>query len=53
MNGTQSGLVTAMIFTALIIFGCYFDRYVAGLKEDADGFTWLLVVFGSFITIGG
>lgn len=53
MNGLQSGIVSVIIFLALIGFGWRFDRYVAGLGADADGFVWLLVVVGSFVTIVG
>ncbi len=53
MNGMQSGLIAALLFIVLIVFGWRFDRYVADLKDDADGYTWLLVVVGSFVTIVG
>lgn len=53
MNGTQSGFIAAILFLGLIAFGWKFNRYVESLKDDADGFTWLLVVIGSFVTIVG
>jgi hypothetical protein len=52
-NGIQSGLIAAVVFIALLGFGWWFDGHVEEIKDDADGFTWLLVVVGSFVTIIG
>lgn len=53
MNGIQSGLIAVFIHVALIAFGWRFNQYVETLRDDADGFTWLLVVIGSAVTIAG
>jgi hypothetical protein len=53
MNGIQSGLIAALIFSALFYFGYWFNHYVEKTRDDADGFVWLLVVFGNFVTLIG
>ncbi|MBI5933297.1 MAG: hypothetical protein HY867_06280 [Chloroflexi bacterium] len=53
MNGTQSGIYSAVILFALLAFGWFYNRKVEQAGVDADGFTWLLVVIGCAVTIVG
>lgn len=44
-----------MVFCALFVFGVAYNHFVAKLEAagDAEGNTWLLVVVGVLVTIGG
>jgi hypothetical protein len=53
MNGTLSGALTAAIYIILILFGWWFNRQVEKWGTDSDGFTWLLVVIGTLVTLVG
>jgi len=53
MNGMQSGALSAVILVGLLAFGYWFNRKVERLGSDADGFTWLLVVIGTSVTLIG
>ena len=53
MYGTLSGILSAIIFAILFVFGWWFNRQVEKWGQDADGFTWLLVVIGTLVTLAG
>ena len=53
MNPETNGLICGLILAALWIFGWGFNRYVAALGDDQEGYTWLLVVIGVLVTLGG
>lgn len=53
MNGHLSGIYSALILLALLGFGWCFDARVEQAGDDADGFTWLLVVIGCSVTLVG
>ena len=54
MIGRNSGMVW-VIFGILFLFGFFYDRVVTWLERNGydEGYTALLVVFGSLITLGG
>ncbi|GEM_PF-2390898 len=53
MIGIESGIFSAVILVGLFGFGWWFDRQVGRWGADADGFTWLLVVIGTLVTLAG
>ena len=53
MNGALLGAFSVLIYGALLIFGWWFNQQVEKWGSDADGFTWLLVVVGTLVTLAG
>ena len=41
------------VLAALWLFGFLYNRYIAALGTDLDGFTWLSVVIGVLVTLLG
>lgn len=53
INGMLSGALSVLIYVGLLVFGWWFNHRVERWGMDADGFTWLLVVIGTFVTLVG
>lgn len=53
MIGSLSGLFSAVVLISLLIFGYWFNSQVEKWGTDAEGFTWLLVVIGTLVTLAG
>ena len=53
MIGMLSGFYAALTLAFLLLFGYWFDSQVKKWGSDAEGFTWLLVVIGTLVTLAG
>ena len=55
MNGFDLGTisVTLNILTGLLVFAYFYDRKIGSLGADGEGWAWLQVVIGVFVTLIG
>ena len=55
MNGSTFGTIsaTANILIALLIFSYFYDRQIGSMGAKAEGWAWLQVVIGVFVTLIG
>lgn len=55
MNGITLGTfsVALNILTALLIFGYFYNRKIESLGPNGEGWSWLQVVIGVFVTLIG
>ncbi len=53
MNGMTLGAISVglNILTALLIFAYFYDRKIASMGADGEGWAWLQVVIGVFVTL--
>ncbi len=55
MNGSTFGAVSVAvnILLALFLFGFFYNRWIEGLGARGEGWSWLQVVGGVFVTLIG
>lgn len=53
MNGTGLGDVLGVVFVLVLLalFGYFYDREITRLGNQIEGFVWLSVVIGVFVTL--